>query len=244
MVFCNFEKIISQLLSLYNDSKLHHAILIDGKEGIGKASFSLEFVAQILESNNINHPNLLIISKDDKKEIGVEKIRQISDFVNKSAATNNDKFIIIDSACQLNKSAANALLKNLEEPRSGNYLILICHNIGKILPTILSRCYIVKSEALSLKDFISATKGYNAKLDENQIKFLNEICDGSVALLLSEGNSLIKIYQLLLSSFITNKLDDELLKIASDKNFNFTIFALIIEFFISRLLKYVSNYEK
>ncbi len=241
MVFSNFIKINDDLLALHKIGRLHHAIIIDGKDGIGKSKFAQQFANQILQSAQQFHPNILLIANDKKKEITVHQIRQISDFVNKSPAINNDKFVIIDSACQMNNFASNSLLKILEEPRPNNYLFLISHNIAKILPTIYSRCHVVKAKSPDIDQFTAIVKNHNIDLNDDQIKFLNEICDGSISLLLNDGKNLIKIYQLLLNSFIQSKLSDDLLKMASDKEFNFTIFVLAIEFFINRLLKIISD---
>ncbi len=215
--------------------------MLDGKEGIGKSDFAKNFTLQILGSNNQNHPNILYISREEKKEIGIEQIRQIADFVNKSAATNDDKFVIIDSACQMTNSASNALLKILEEPKAGNYLFLISHNSSKILPTILSRCYVLKIFPPTLEEFNEIARNSGLKLDQQQAKFLSEICDGSASLLIKEGDNLSKIYQLFLNSFMSNKIDDQILKMASTKDFNFMVFALIVEFFVNRLLKTYAN---
>ena len=69
-----------------------------------------------LNCKNNFHPDLKIICKEEeKKEISVNAIREIADFVNQTSANDNHKFIIIDSACELNKNASNALLKILYE---------------------------------------------------------------------------------------------------------------------------------
>ena len=68
-----FEKIEQNLFNAYNSQKMHHAIMLDGKKGIGKASFAQKLAHQILQSNSSNytgqnHPDLLIIEKNSNKK--------------------------------------------------------------------------------------------------------------------------------------------------------------------------------
>ncbi len=132
---------------------MHHAILLHGKKGIGKSSFAKDFVNQITGTIP-NNPDLLFIKKNDgKRDIVVDQIREIADFVNRTAAISKSKFIIIDAADDLNKSGANALLKILEEPHKNNFLILISHLPGKLLPTIRSRCQAIQVADLVKEHF-------------------------------------------------------------------------------------------
>jgi DNA polymerase-3 subunit delta' len=230
------------LLSSYQNQKLHHAILLCGKKGIGKSSFAIEFAEEILESELPSHPDLFIVKKDDdKREINVDKVRKISDFVNQTSAISPNKFIIIDSACELNKSASNALLKILEEPRPNNFLILISHNLNKVLPTIRSRCQIVKIPDLSLSDFTEILDQKKLHFSSQDLRFLAKICDNSPADAVNMGNDLTQTYELFLRSIYNKKLSLELLKKISDKNFSFVIFEKSYEFFISRLIQYLNS---
>jgi DNA polymerase-3 subunit delta' len=235
-----FNEIEQKLTNLYNANKLSHAFLLSGKKGIGKSSFAKEFVAKISQQKSAVNPDLLIIDKEeDKREITVDRIRKIADFANQTASNLRDKFIIIDSACELNRSAANALLKILEEPRSGNYLILIAHNLEKVIPTIRSRCQIVKVEDLSESDFHKILQSQNLAVSDDNLKFLADICDNSPALAINIGADLIRFYELFLRSILNKKISDELLKTVSDKAFNFVICEKIFTFFFSRLMKFL-----
>ena len=144
---------------------------------------------------------------------------------------------MIDSACELNKSASNALLKILEEPRPNNFLILISHNLNRVLPTIRSRCQIVKIPDLSLHDFTEILRQNNLQFPPKDLQFLSEIFDNSPAEAITLGLELTRFYELFLRSLYNKKISEELLKKISDKNFSFTIFEKSFEFFISRLLK-------
>jgi DNA polymerase-3 subunit delta' len=232
-----FNQIKSTLLNSYQTQKLHHAILLHGKKGIGKASFAAEIAKEILGKSAL-YPDLLLIEKEaEKKEITVDKIRKIADFSNQTSAISADKFILIDSACELNKSASNALLKILEEPHPNNFLILISHNLNRVLPTIRSRCQIVKIPDLSLRDFTEILRQNNLQFLPKDLQFLSEIFDNSPAEAIRLGLELTRFYELFLRSIYNKKISEELLKKVSDKNFSFTIFEKSFEFFISRLLK-------
>jgi DNA polymerase-3 subunit delta' len=232
-----FNQTKSTLLNSYQTQKLHHAILLHGKKGIGKASFAAEIAKEILGKSAL-YPDLLLIEKEvEKKEITVDKIRKIADFSNQTSAISADKFILIDSACELNKAASNALLKILEEPRPNNFLILISHNLNRVLPTIRSRCQIVKIPDLSLRDFSEILQQNNLQFLPKDLQFLSEIFDNSPAEAITLGLELTRFYEFFLRSLYNKKISEELLKKISDKNFSFTIFEKSFEFFISRLLK-------
>jgi DNA polymerase-3 subunit delta' len=78
--------------------------------------------------------------KKASKQIGVEQIRNLADFINTSSHQNGYKIILIHPAEAMNPAAANALLKNLEEPPPRTLFILVTHYSQHLLPTIRSRC--------------------------------------------------------------------------------------------------------
>jgi replication-associated recombination protein RarA len=239
-VLIGFDQIKSQLLESYQKNKLHHAILLHGKKGIGKTSFAKELCQGILNGANSANPDLLIIEKEEgKKDINVERIRKISGFVNKTSSSGKDKFIIVDAACELNKSAANALLKTLEEPHQSNFLILVAHNLNQVLPTIISRCQITKVPDHSFEDFSKIIASQQIKFTDEEMSFLAEIFDNSPAQVVNLGAETSRFYQLFLRSILNKRLSDELIKKISDKNFSFVIFERIVEFMFSRLIKHL-----
>lgn len=146
------------LTAQFAENKLHPAWLLTGQKGIGKATYAYQVARHILKTGQSNdrfidnlisqksHPNLLVIEKkidEDGKlenEISIDSVRKIADFVHQSAAFPGWRIIIIDAIEELNRNAANALLKILEEPPKDVLILLVCHSIGKILPTIRSRC--------------------------------------------------------------------------------------------------------
>jgi DNA polymerase-3 subunit delta' len=93
--------------------------------------------------------------KKPSKQISVDQIRGLADFVGMSAHQGGRRVIVIHPAEAMNTNAANALLKNLEEPTPGLLFILVSHKPQQLLPTILSRCL---SFALPAPDAASATR--------------------------------------------------------------------------------------
>ncbi|MGD8327641.1 MAG: AAA family ATPase, partial [Sphingomonadales bacterium] len=150
-------------LDALNSDRLHHAWLLTGPKGIGKATFAYRLSALLLSDStngdidelhpairllrNEAHPDLRILKRGIdpktgklKSEISVADIRVLQGFLGSTAAQGGWRIIIIDAADDLNRNAANALLKILEEPPKKVAFFLISHAPGRLLPTIRSRC--------------------------------------------------------------------------------------------------------
>lgn len=147
--------------------RMHHAWMITGPKGVGKASFAYRLARRLLGAapsgegglasapddpacrriEALSHPDFLLIRRpfNDKTgklkgEIPVEEARRAPEFFSKSASGKGWRVCIVDSADELNTNSANALLKTLEEPPQRGLLILIVNTPGRLLPTIRSRC--------------------------------------------------------------------------------------------------------
>jgi DNA polymerase-3 subunit delta' len=146
--------------------RLHHAWLLTGPEGVGKATFAYRAARRLLgapedRSHGIlgsspdhpvsrqiiarAHPDLFVLERageDGKvrKVIPVEETRRISEFFSKSPASAPHRVAIVDAADDLNPFGANAILKTLEEPPAHGVLLIVSHAPGRLLPTIRSRC--------------------------------------------------------------------------------------------------------
>jgi len=166
--------------NLVNDSLINqvaHAYIFAGPKGTGKASLAKEYIKYLLKANDIlkkridedNFLDLLYISKQESNEITIDKIRKIQEFINQTAAESSKKFVIIDSADDLNLNAANALLKILEEPTKYTHLFLISHIPYKLLATIRSRSRIIKFHPLNRKELKLVT----------EISFMEDFIAGS-----------------------------------------------------------------
>ena len=132
------------------------------------------------------HPDFLLLRPefDDKKkeykaEITVDESRRISDFMALTPAESAWRVALVDSADDLNRSAANAILKVLEEPPAKAVLILVSHNPGRLLPTIHSRCQMVVFPPLAPQEFRTALTQISPALSEEE---------GRALLLLSKGS--------------------------------------------------------
>lgn len=147
--------------------RLPHAWLITGSPGIGKATFAFRLARMILGGEEADspagrrisaatHADLLVVSRsfDEKKqryrgEIVADEVRPINAFLRRTAAEGGWRVVIVDGAEWLNRSAANALLKILEEPPAQAVLLLTSSAPGRLLPTIRSRCRRLELEPLA-----------------------------------------------------------------------------------------------
>lgn len=146
--------------------RLHHAWLLVGPEGVGKATFAYRAARRLLGARpepaygtlgadpedpvfrqvaGRAHPDLMVLERDEpegkaRKTIPVDEARALPEFFSKSPGRAAYRVAIIDSADDLGPSAANAVLKTLEEPPERGVLLLVSSRPGALLPTIKSRC--------------------------------------------------------------------------------------------------------
>jgi DNA polymerase-3 subunit delta' len=182
----------------------HHALLLNGSKGIGKASLAKALSLKLLQQNSalpahiIGHqinanayPNYILLTPltdDDgklKREITIEQVRNLIDNLKKKAAISGTRIVLIDAVDNLNISATNALLKILEEPPTNVVFIMICQQISAILPTVRSRCMPINFKSLNEADLEQSVT--NLKLKFN--KELAPYCLGSVGFYETTANS-------------------------------------------------------
>ena len=159
-----FKKEINFISNLYVNRKLPQTVLFTGEKGIGKLNVAYHLINFILSkdedneycitTNKINsnnktynlllkniHPNLFLISlKDKKKNIDIEQIKNMKNFLNITSFNNKPKIVLIDGSEYLNLSSSNSLLKSLEENLNNVFFILVHDIKKKLLTTIKSRC--------------------------------------------------------------------------------------------------------
>ncbi len=87
-----------------------------------------------------SHPDLLLVAPEDSAQIKIDQIRGLTDWANQTAQQGGRKVCIINPADSLNIQASNALLKSLEEPPPGTYILLVTSQPMQLLPTLRSRC--------------------------------------------------------------------------------------------------------
>ena len=149
------EKAIADFETARNENALHHAWLLTGPKGIGKATFAFEMAVRLLGGDERvrrqiaggAHPGLLHIArawdekaKRFKTQIAVDDVRRTQAFFGMTAVGQGHRCCIVDPADDMSIASANALLKILEEPPKGAVFFVISHQPGRLLPTIRSRC--------------------------------------------------------------------------------------------------------
>ena len=169
-----------------NQGRIHQGWLLSGPAGIGKATLAYRFARAALSRADerdhagkslavssqtsgsrqvraLSHPGLLLIRRPyiikDKRfaaSIPVDEVRRLRQFLSLSAERSAWRIVIVDSADELHNSAANALLKSLEEPPPRTIFLLITAEPGRLLPTIRSRCRVLTLDALNAADLRSA----------------------------------------------------------------------------------------
>lgn len=163
---------LSAIRADFEQRRLAHGILLSGPKGIGKATLAFHIARMLLSEGRPDdeaiarriaagsHADLLVVEPlfDAKKgevarEITVEQAREIGQFLSLTPGESDWRVVIIDSADALNINAANAILKILEEPPPQAVLLLVSHNPGKLLPTIRSRCRLLKLHPLDSAGF-------------------------------------------------------------------------------------------
>ena len=171
----------------YSSNKMHHAWLLTGIKGIGKAIFANKVAKLLLGSDAMSisqveklvesqaHPDLMVINKEDDY-IKVDDIRDLQQFIKLTPGLSKNKVVIIDNIQNININAANALLKILEEPPAHTYIFLVCS--GFVIPTIRSRCVTLKFEPLSLELFGAICKKWD--IPESDLDWLYNLCRGSL----------------------------------------------------------------
>ncbi|RCL04061.1 MAG: DNA polymerase III subunit delta' [Candidatus Tokpelaia sp. JSC189] len=231
--FFGHDSVVSLLQQMRSESKLHHALLFKGRQGIGKATLAFHLAWNILADTGQNfmhpdssspvwskirqnaHPGLLYVfrSYDMKAEkfrsaITIEDIRRITRFLQQTASGNGWRIVIIDPADDMNRNAANALLKTLEEPPAKTLFILISHNPGRLPPTIRSRCQPVvfkpleNAEIYQVLSYIAGPIGFDA--NKPQAEILINCSEGSVRqailILISDGMKITRTVDDILSA--------------------------------------------
>ena len=234
--FLFHEEVNTYLQSIIKNKSFANGYIFYGAEGVGKKQTALQFIKEVFKQfsrnenieeriNNNNHPDFLIIEptslleakrskstdfektiKSGSEIIKISQVRNIKTFLGQKSIDSEKKIVLIIDAHLLNEAASNCLLKTLEEPSNGIF-ILLTTKLNLLLDTIISRCQIVRFPAFSskqintiLKDNLDLSKfNRNAKL---KLEDLINSANGSPGQLLTN----IEIWNGL-SDEITNKLD-------------------------------------
>ena len=135
----------------------------------------------------LSHPDLLFLRREmrhDSKavptEIRVDQVRKALSFFGSTAGSGGWRVAIIDSMDELNRSGANALLKLIEEPPPRSLILMVSSTPGRLLPTIRSRCRVLRLAPLSANDLVSALIQARPDVSEANAKKAARHAEGSV----------------------------------------------------------------
>jgi DNA polymerase-3 subunit delta' len=196
--------------------RLHHAWLITGPEGVGKATLAFRFARRLFAGGAgslemdathpvfrrvaaASHADLLTVEREwdekkkrMKKNISADSAREVPGFLHLTPAEGGWRVVIVDGAEDVNPQSANALLKVLEEPPARAVLILTSAAPGRLLPTIRSRCRHLALPRLSDTDLLRTLALYLPELPLAERQRLAALAEGSPgrALALAEQGGL------------------------------------------------------
>ena len=203
------DRAVEQFVSAWQRGSLHHAWLLAGPKGVGKASFAREAATRVLadaagppieapglatpQDHRIarlveagSHPDLrwlerLVNEKTNNlaRNITVDQVRSLGELFDLTPALSDWRVVVIDSIDDLEKSAANALLKMLEEPPANCLFLLVSHAPGRLLPTIRSRCRRLDFQVLSEDAMTSILGKHLPELRDSDRRKVIEAAGGS-----------------------------------------------------------------
>ena len=199
---------------------LHHAWILAGDRGLGKAGFALQAAHFLLSSESGNstfcenpddqaakllsagsHPDFRLLqrgARTDKEEkkardngldsleehelarnIKIDQVRSLQSLFTSQSSISPYRVVIIDAIDDLERSGANALLKNLEEPPKNTVFLLVSHAPERLLPTIRSRCQILRFDGLNDDQMATVLTGNSSNLDPQELQTLITAGEGS-----------------------------------------------------------------
>ena len=271
----------AEFLQAFTSTRLHHAWMITGPKGTGKATLAWRLARFLLATPEddggmfaapppttldiadthpvarrllqLSEPRLFLLRRGPNEKatalsqvISVDEVRKMKSFFALTAADGGRRAAIIDSLDDLNPSAANALLKLLEEPPAKVTLFLIAHQPARLLPTIRSRCRELRLGPLGPADLAAALTAAGGSVAAEDAGALAQLSAGSVgeAFRLTNLDGL-KLYAALIRLFATlPRLDRPqalaLADLAAIKGAaeTFDLLVTLIDMFLARLARH------
>ena len=199
-------------LAAWGEGRLHHAWLLRGPRGIGKATLAYRIARALIADGPVgpdagapatldapdgcpvaarirarSEPCLALLRRTVNEKSGklrsqivVDDVRAVRRFLSLTAADGGWRVVIVDVADEMNRSAANALLKVLEEPPARTALLLVAHSPASLLATIRSRCRTLDLRPLGPADLSAALAQAGAPVATEEAGPLALIAGGSV----------------------------------------------------------------
>ena len=231
------------MLDSIKSRRIHHAYLLSGIKGIGKATFAHRVSRYILSNlygdnmeidkndgnidliNNESHPDFMVLAKDShnkKNIIEINQVRKCIEFFNHTPIISKFKICIIDSIDDMNINSANAILKILEEPPKNSLFFIIAHNRETVLPTVRSRCLSLPFKKFTdneIKNFFSERVSGDKILSLDKIIKISNGSIGKALSLINEDfqNINSKVNNLFDTNFSSNSYSLEEFTDISDK---------------------------
>ncbi|MEJ7927111.1 DNA polymerase III subunit delta' [Sphingobium sp. AN641] len=196
------------MLDAARSGRLHHGWILAGPRGIGKASFARAMALRLLAEAAgpppggmglgvpADHPVARLIasgghpdyaeltcqvreSGDVARNISVDQVRGLHRLIHSAPSLSARRLVVIDSADDLERGAANALLKTLEEPPPGMTFLLVAHAPARLLPTIRSRCHMLRFDRLDDQQMTRILRNAQPELEDVELEALLAVGAGS-----------------------------------------------------------------
>ncbi len=229
-VLYGHQEVESQLLHAWQRGCLPHGMIFVGPQGVGKATCAFHLarflLAQPKDTEGANpttlaidpglpvsrriassgHGDLFVLEPKAELasgEITVDQVRSVGKFLSQTAMEGGWRIVIIDG--RMNRNAANAVLKSLEEPPSKSLLILMAESLGSLTPTVRSRCAVFKFGCLSDVDTLGVIKGLRPEIKQQELSSLLPLCAGRPGrfMVLHDGKA-SKLYRTLLETLLSS----------------------------------------
>jgi len=200
---------VTTFLDAFASGRMHHAWLLTGPQGVGKASFAraaalrlladaagpkiqapgLEVptdhrIARLWEAGS--HPDVKLLerlyrekTKDYARSISVDQVRELGRLFATAPSFSPWRIVVVDAADDMERPGANALLKLLEEPPANSLFLLVSHAPARLLPTIRSRCRVLRFDRLDEADMTRALREAVPDADDREIAELVAVGEGA-----------------------------------------------------------------
>ena len=203
------DEAVEAFLDAARTGRMHHAWLLTGPQGVGKASFAHAAARWLLADaagpaiprdrldvpddhpvaallNAGSHPDFKLLERLPKpnseelaRSITVDQVRSLQPLFATTPSLSSRRVVVIDAIDDMERAGANALLKNLEEPPAGTIFLAVSHAPGRLLPTIRSRCRVVRFAPLEDGQVRVALRRALPEADEAELDDLVRVARGA-----------------------------------------------------------------